>query len=61
MYQSSSIVTTTTTADGTPVVFDVDYITKTVSVYVAGEYRGTWNSRSAAKLALELVDVQVKK
>lgn len=55
-----SPATTTQTRDGQPVDIRADYTTRTVSVYVAGEYQGTWGNRDAAKVALGLVDVAKK-
>lgn len=60
MYQQSP-ATVTVTASGQPVVFAPDYTTRTVAVYVAGEHRGTWPNRTAAREALGLVEEPVRK
>ena len=59
-YQSAAITIETRTASGEPVYFLPDFTTKSVAVYVAGAYVGTFNSRSAAREALNLVEVKVK-
>jgi len=53
--------TITVTRDGEPVVWIVDYVAKTVTVTLAGVTLGTWGNRTAAKTALDLIDVPAPK
>ena len=53
--------TITVTRDGQPVTWIVSYEHKTVTVVLNGETLGTWGNRTAAKLALDLIDVPAPK
>jgi hypothetical protein len=59
-YQTNP-ATITLTQSGQPVRIEPDYATKTVAVYIAGAYVGSWHCHTAAKQALNLVDVPAKR
>lgn len=55
-----SPATKTITRDGQPVKWIVNYDAKSVSVYIGGVCRGTFICHTAAKQALDLIDVPAK-
>jgi hypothetical protein len=59
-YQNAP-ATITVTRDGQPVDMRPDYERKVVSVFIGGEYVGTYRHRQAAKEAHDLVDVPAPK
>lgn len=59
-YQNAP-ATITITKDGQPVTFVPDFTTKTVAAYIGKIWLGAFSSWTAAKQALDLIDVPAKK